>query len=231
MGPRNELGQYDDLSEEWWRPGGALAALHWLAAARARLLPPPAREGAVLADIGCGGGLMAPHIGGYHHIGVDRNEAALRVAVEHGVRTVRADVALLPFRDDSVDALVAGEIFEHIQDLEDCIREIGRVLRPGGVVVFDTINATRFARFFLVTVGERLPGGPPPRIHDPDLFVGPERLTSLFAAQHITVSLHGLRPSIRGYVRFLMDCAHPVDMLRTRSLAAVYQGVGTKAWS
>ena len=53
---RNDLAQYHVLRDEWWRPGGVFTMLHGLAAARARLIPPPARAGAVLVDLGCGGG-------------------------------------------------------------------------------------------------------------------------------------------------------------------------------
>lgn len=52
--PRNDLGQYDDLEAEWWRPDGGFAALHWLAAARATLIPVPERGDEVLVDVGCG---------------------------------------------------------------------------------------------------------------------------------------------------------------------------------
>jgi len=37
---RNDSAQYDALAGEWWRPTGVFAMLHWLAAARARLVPP-----------------------------------------------------------------------------------------------------------------------------------------------------------------------------------------------
>ena len=80
--PRNDPRQYDDLAGEWWRPGGGFELLHWLAAARAPLIPPAARPGAVLLDAGCGGGLLAPHLAGkgYRHVGVDlrRRRAARR---------------------------------------------------------------------------------------------------------------------------------------------------------
>src|SRR5437660_6845 len=47
---RNDLRQYDDLADEWWRPGGAFSMLHWLARARAALVPPAARPCQILAD-------------------------------------------------------------------------------------------------------------------------------------------------------------------------------------
>ena len=96
--PRNDLRQYDDLAGEWWRPDGAFAMLHWLATARARLVPPASRPGAVLVDVGCGAGLLAPHLSGkgYQHVGVDLVTSALEQATAHGVTALRGDATALP---------------------------------------------------------------------------------------------------------------------------------------
>ncbi len=61
----------------------------------------------------------------------------------------------------------AGEILEHVADPSTVVSEACRVLRPGGTLVLDTINATWLGRFITVTVGERIPGGAPKGIHDP----------------------------------------------------------------
>jgi 2-polyprenyl-6-hydroxyphenyl methylase/3-demethylubiquinone-9 3-methyltransferase len=226
----NDLRQYDDLVAEWWRPEGAFAALHWLARARGSLIPPPSRPGAELLDVGCGGGLLAPHVPpGYRHVGVDLQETALAVAAEHGVEPVRADAADLPFDDGRFDVVVAGEVLEHVTDLDGVVAEALRVLAPGGTFVCDTINATAFARLTLVTIGERVAGGPPPGCHDPSLFVAPERLQALCARHGVTLRVHGLRPAAREYAGFLLGRRRAVRMVRTGSLAAVYQGVGVKA--
>jgi 2-polyprenyl-6-hydroxyphenyl methylase/3-demethylubiquinone-9 3-methyltransferase len=171
---------------------------------------------------------MAPFTGGYVHVGVDLSESALRLAARHGVVPARADVGRLPFADGVADVVIAGEVFEHVPDLESAVAEIGRLLRPGGVLLFDTINDTTWARVSLVMVGERLPGGPPARIHDPGLFVAPGRLTRLLAEHGIRSRVRGLRPSLPDYSRFLLSRRRPVRMIPTRSLAALYQGRGTK---
>jgi 2-polyprenyl-6-hydroxyphenyl methylase/3-demethylubiquinone-9 3-methyltransferase len=225
---RNDLRQYDDLADEWWREDGAFAALHWLARARGACVPPPERDGATLLDVGCGGGLLAPHVSGYRHVGVDLSASALEVAARHGVEPVLADVADLPFEDDSFDVVAAGEIFEHVEDLDATVAEAIRVLRPGGLLVCDTLNKTLFARIALVTVAERLPGGPPPACHDPALFVDAGRLQGLCRVRGVDLELWGLRPAAREYAAFLLGRRASVRMVRTRSLAGVYQGVGHK---
>jgi 2-polyprenyl-6-hydroxyphenyl methylase / 3-demethylubiquinone-9 3-methyltransferase len=226
--PRNDLGQYDDLVHEWWMPGGAFAALHWLAASRRSLIPSPLAAGELLVDVGCGGGLMADKAHGYLHVGVDLVTAGLDQAALHGVHAVRGDAARLPISSNSASVVLAGEILEHVDNLEETVAEVCRVLRPGGTVVIDTINNTKLAKFLMVTIAERLPGGPPPGIHDPRLFVDPIRLQQLFAAGDVNLALWGLRPSVFDYLRFLLDRERLVRMLPTKSTAVVYQGIGKK---
>ena len=225
---RNDPGQYDDLADEWWDPRGAFAALHWLARARADLIPPPTERN-VLVDVGCGGGLLAPHLRGYRHVGVDLIASGLELAQRHGVLAVRGDARILPLRDECADVVVAGEIFEHVRDLRSVVAEIARVLRPGGLVVADTISDGIRARLEMVALAERLPGGPPPRIHDPKLFVSPRRLASLFERYGITLRFRGLRPSVPGFLSFLLGRSPDVQMVPTRSLASLYQAIGRKA--
>jgi 2-polyprenyl-6-hydroxyphenyl methylase / 3-demethylubiquinone-9 3-methyltransferase len=226
--PRNDPRQYDDLAEEWWRPGGAFTALHWLAEARARLIPPANRPGAVLVDVACGGGLLAPHVHGYRHVGVDLGEQAVRVARDHGVETVRGDVHALPVADASADVVVAGEILEHVPDVEPVLAECARVLRPGGTFVCDTLAATRICRFLMVTVAERVPGVAPKGIHDPAYFVDPRHLQDVCARHGIPLAVSGLRPSIPDGLAWLARRRAGVRMLPTRNLDLVYQGVGVK---
>ena len=227
---RNDVRQYDRLVGHWWRPDGAFAALHWLARSRGALVPeaPAGGPAPLMVDIGCGGGLLGEHVAGYRHVGVDLVASALRCAAPRGVLAVRADVARLPLASGVADVVAAGEILEHVPDLDAVVAEICRVLKPGGTVVIDTINDTRFARIALVWVAERLPGGPPPRIHDPHLFVRPDRLIQQFGRHGVALRCWGLRPSVREYVRFLVRRNRTVRMVASRSLAGVYQGVGRK---
>ncbi|MEP7054955.1 MAG: methyltransferase domain-containing protein [Actinomycetota bacterium] len=229
MRPRNDRAQYDDLVDEWWQARGKFAALHWLAKSRGELIPPPTADGAVLLDLACGGGLTAPHVPvGYRHIGIDLTESALREAKKHGVVTVRADVTRLPVKAAGADVVVAGEIFEHVHDLPRLLAEIARALKPGGKLICDTISSGPRAYVATVLIGERLKGGPPPRIHDRRLFVSPDRLRMLCDHVGIDLATRGLRPSARDYIRWLRGSMDEVRMKPTGSTAVVYQGVGVK---
>jgi 2-polyprenyl-6-hydroxyphenyl methylase / 3-demethylubiquinone-9 3-methyltransferase len=226
---RNDIRQYEDLAEQWWEPSGPFAALHWIAASRAELIPPAPSGGGLLLDVACGGGLLAPLIApDYRHVGVDLVPSALVQAAEHGVQPLVSDAAALPFADAAFDVVVAGEILEHLDDPDTAVAEICRVTRPGGWIVIDTIADTRWAGFALVTIAERLPGGPPPRCHDRERFVDPDRLRARFDAGGVEMRLHGLVPAPFQYLRFVATGKGRVRMRRTRSLSALYAGLGQK---
>lgn len=227
---RNDPAQYDDLADEWWRPRGAFAMLHWLAAARAARVPPARRPGALLIDVGCGAGLTAPHLTGrgYHHVGVDITASAVRLAREHGVDAVRADAAALPFADGVADVVLAGEILEHVTDLVAVVGEACRVLAAGGTLVIDTIAATRVARLLAVGVAERIPGGAPPRLHDPALFVDRALLLRECARRGVPLRLFGLRPAWPALVEWLLHRRDAVPMVPMRATPVLFGGVGVK---
>jgi 2-polyprenyl-6-hydroxyphenyl methylase / 3-demethylubiquinone-9 3-methyltransferase len=225
---RNDLRQYDDLAGQWWAPGGQFAMLHWLAKARAALIPPPRRPGAVLVDLGCGGGLLAPHVSGYRHVGVDLVGSALEHAAAHGVTPVRADLARLPLADACADVVCAGEVLEHVSDLSTVVAEACRVLRPGGTLVLDTLADTALSRFVAVAVAERVPKVPR-GLHDPALFVNRRRLVSLCARHGVALRLRGIRPAALPLIRWMFSRHREVPIVPSRSTAILFQGHGVKA--
>ena len=232
---RNDPRQYDDLAEQWWQPGASFELLHWLAPARAALIPPATRDGAILLDAACGGGLLAPHVRGrgYRHVGVDLRRSGLEQAAARGVVPVIGDVAGLPLATGCADVVVAGEILEHVTDLSTVVGELCRVLRPGGLLLLDTLNDTALGRFVTVTAGERI-GVAPAGLHDPALFVNPKRLVAEFARHGLTLHIRGIRPTMTGLLRWLAWPAarakgRPLGrMVPTWSTAVLYQGRARK---
>jgi 2-polyprenyl-6-hydroxyphenyl methylase/3-demethylubiquinone-9 3-methyltransferase len=228
--PRNDVRQYEQLSAQWWRPGGPFEMLRWIAKARAALVPPATRPGAVLVDLGCGGGMLAQYVKplGYAHVGVDLVNVSLQTARDHDVLPVRADVHAVPLADGCADVVSAGEILEHVADPSTVVAEACRLLRPGGLLVLDTVNATARARFIAVTVAERIPGLAPRGIHDPELFVPPGLLVDACAKAGVSLTIRGLRPAASSVLRWLLLRRGDGRMVPSRSVAALYQGWGVK---
>jgi 2-polyprenyl-6-hydroxyphenyl methylase/3-demethylubiquinone-9 3-methyltransferase len=228
--PRNDPAQYDGLADQWWDPAGGLAMLHWIAASRAEHIPHAARPGAVLVDLACGGGLMAPYAArlGYRHVGVDLGLPGLELARARGMLPVRASVLAVPLADGCADVVVAGEILEHVDDDVAVLGECARLLRPGGTLVIDAIAATRLAGLIAVRVAERIPGGPPPGIHDPALFVDRKRLLGAADRLGLDLRLVGLRPSLRDAIGWRLGRRTGVRMKPIRFTAVVFAGYGRK---
>ena len=92
-------------------------------------------------DVGCGDGQvarLAASLGSEFVVGVDPTWNQVVVASERGggVQVAKASAHQLPFIDESFDAVVACLVFEHIEDVDDAIAEVSRVLAPGGRFCF-----------------------------------------------------------------------------------------------
>jgi SAM-dependent methyltransferase len=96
-------------------------------------------------DLGCRSGALTRHfLDGNSVVGLDVDAAALEKAAALGIEPVQASAEdPLPFEDASFDAVVAGELLEHLRFPDALVVEIRRVLRPGGVLVGSVPNAFR----------------------------------------------------------------------------------------
>jgi SAM-dependent methyltransferase len=99
-------------------------------------------------DLGCGHQLLPPwraeserHLAGRPRrlVGLDYELPALKAHPSIHDR-VCGSILTLPFGDGSFDLITANMVFEHLESPERALREIHRVLRPGGRVIFHTPN-------------------------------------------------------------------------------------------
>ena len=133
--------------------------------------------------------------------GIDPSAEAItaaRIHAEAGGREIAYDVGAgetLPYADASFDAVVCVDVLEHVEDLQRVVDEVARVLRPGGVFLFDTINRTALSRLVTITLAERVLGVLPRGTHDPALFVRPGELKQAIRRAGLTPgAMTGLGP-------------------------------------
>lgn len=92
-------------------------------------------------DVGCGDGQvarLAATLGARLVVGIDPTWNQISVASERGggMIAARASAHRMPFPDGVFDAVVACLVFEHIEDVDEAIAEVARVLKPGGRFCF-----------------------------------------------------------------------------------------------
>jgi glycogen(starch) synthase len=96
-----------------------------------------------ILDVGGGYGRLAGPLAKRHRVILsDISEEMLEEARQRwpGLAVIRADAQSLPFEAESFDAVLAADLLPHLPDLESALRELARVCRRGGRVVFDTTN-------------------------------------------------------------------------------------------
>jgi ubiquinone/menaquinone biosynthesis C-methylase UbiE len=128
------------------------------AADRAALRAMLPRRGGRLLDVGAGYGRLVDEYAGFGEVvlldasAVHVGAARERHAGDRRVSVLEADASAIPLGDASVDVVVCVRLLHHLEDPSPVIREIGRVLRPGGILVLEVANkrnAKAVARWLL----------------------------------------------------------------------------------
>lgn len=76
--------------------------------------------------------------------------------VPPGIETYQTDLGNLPLKDAEVDLIFAQSVFEHLVDPDTVYRELFRVLRPGGAIVFLTANMWDYGTLVARMIPNRL---------------------------------------------------------------------------
>lgn len=231
---------YDRLAAGWWDERGFLHALAALNPARfgymrrvlteeLRLTPTDLR----VLDVGCGGGLLAEEFArlGCAVTGVDPSEESLAAAREHAatlglaIEYQRARGEALPFAADSFDVVYCCDVLEHVDDLRQVLSETARVLKPGGVYLYDTINRTPRSWLLAIKLLQewRWTALMPPRLHDWNMFIRPAELERMLKQLGLEpAGLTGLKPranplrllrALRRRKRGLLSFAEAVEQM------------------
>lgn len=197
MSDRPVVGSTFDTTE-WWEQNSMLHGLHTLLdpirvpyfvdAINARFSED---TNVRLLDIGCGGGFLTEGLvkrrAQTSAVGLDLSHAAITAARAHATATrlpidyLAGDGSEVPFPGDSFDVVVCSEVLEHVDDPAAVVRDVGRVLAPGGLFLFSSPNRTWLSHLVLIRAAQdwRVTRVLPANLHSWERFIRPAKLALL----------------------------------------------------
>lgn len=161
-----ELAKFGALAHRWWDPESEMfGPLHRLNPLRLAHIDRLAGglAGKRVIDVGCGGGILAESMAakGATVTGIDLGEKSLKVARLHLLESgVAVDYRLVSAEDAAVaepgayDVVTCMEMLEHVPDPASTVRACAGLAKPGGTVVFSTINRNPKSFLFAIVGAE-----------------------------------------------------------------------------
>lgn len=211
-----EIAKFDALARDFWNRDGKFKTLHQINPIRLQFIESlMALSGKHVADIGCGGGILAESLDakGASVIAIDLSEVGIQTAkkhqsnsgsrVDYRIQSV-SDFAAETQQGEGLDAVFCMEMLEHVESPGEIIRDCANMLKPDGIAVFSTINRTKKAHLLAVIVAEYLLKMVPQGTHDPKYFIKPSELLAMAEKTHLAgLDIMGIeyRPLTKDFVR------------------------------
>lgn len=199
---RNNLSYYDQWAAQWWHKNATVAPLNRLNPLRFRFFDRHISNWRTLKvlDVGCGGGFTCEFLAqrGAQVTGIDRSAACVAAAIKHAqaagldISYRQAQSEQLPFHDETFDVVTCVDVLEHVEDPQQAISEISRVLKPNGWFCFDTVNRTWQSKVVMIWLLENTLRQIPCGVHDWNKFITPVEMKAIIEKQKMeAVSITG----------------------------------------
>jgi len=184
-----ELAKFAALAHRWWDPAGEFKPLHEINPLRLGWIERIAGDlrGKRVVDIGCGGGILSEAMAakGAQVMGIDLADKALGVArlhkLESGTNVEYRLVAAETLAAESpaaFDVVTCMEMLEHVPGPASIVAAAAKLAKPGGVVVFSTLNRNPKSYLFAVIGAEYILGLLPKGTHDWARFIKPSEIAA-----------------------------------------------------
>lgn len=183
----HELSKFGAIAHTWWDTQGEFRPLHLMNPLRLEWIASQTPlNGRRVLDVGCGGGILAESMArkGADVLGIDLSPKPLAVAelhaVEQGVHNVAyrevAVETLAAEQPGAFDAVTCMEMLEHVPDPAAVVRACAQLVKPGGRVLFSTLNRNPKSYLLAIVAAEHLLRLVPRGTHDHARFIRPSEL-------------------------------------------------------
>jgi 2-polyprenyl-6-hydroxyphenyl methylase/3-demethylubiquinone-9 3-methyltransferase len=183
----HEIHKFGSQAERWWDPQGEFKTLHDVNPLRLRFIQEHADlQGKRVVDVGCGGGILTEGLAklGADALGIDLSEDLIDIAdlhsLESGVDVSYQKISaetLAEQQPASFDHVTCMEMLEHVPDPGSVINACARMVKPGGMVFFSTLNRVPKAYLLAIVAAEHLLKMVPKGTHDYKTFIKPSELS------------------------------------------------------
>ena len=196
-----EIHNFDAMANEWWDLNGKFKPLHKLNPTRIAYIERQVKshfdrdnisELSIL-DVGCGGGLVCEPLArmGANVIGIDAGKKAIEVAKEHAKDNgldITYHCELSHDHKGKYDVVLALEILEHLDDVEDFIASLKTLVKKDGLIIFSTLNRTPKSFALGIVAAEYILRWVPTGTHNWKKFIKPSELARMAQGQGMTVT-------------------------------------------
>jgi len=207
-----EIAKFEAMAPIWWDKNGVQKPLHDINVLRVDYINTRAPlAGKSVLDVGCGGGILSEAMAALGAVvtGIDASPAPLAVAKMHFKESgLRVDYQMATAEtfstehSDRFDVVTCLELLEHVPDPASVVSACHRLVKPGGDVLFATLNRNFKSFLFAIIGAEYLLRMVRRGTHSYRKFVKPAELDGWAAAAGLTLQdLTGLHynPFLRRY--------------------------------
>lgn len=182
----SEMDKFDLLANGWWNRNGRMKSLHDINPLRlSYIMQNTSLKGKRVLDVGCGGGILTEEIArqGADTTGIDASKQMTAIAASHArisglnIRYLNTNIEhLTRFIRPGFDVILCMELLEHVPSYESVIHTCARLLNPGGIIIFATINRNVLSFLLAIVCAEYILKLLPKGTHEYNALIKPDEL-------------------------------------------------------
>ena len=195
---------FNSLANDWWDKDGPMKTLHDLNPVRLKYLEKKVElKNAIVADIGCGGGILSESVAkaGASVVGIDTSTELVQIARHHAalenleIRYESNSVSDLARKESGkYDVVLCMELVEHVDDIYELLSGCAKLLKREGILCVSTLNRSVWSYLFGVLAAEDLLKIVPKGTHDYNKFIKPSEMREMLENNNFSISdIQGLK--------------------------------------